>query len=65
MAVTQMKPNMEHWQSRVDLAAAFRWTARLNMHEGVANHFSLAVNDSGSQVPDEPQSGTFQPDKGV
>ncbi len=40
--------NMAHWQQRVDLAAAFRWAARLNFHEGVANHFSLAVNDDGS-----------------
>jgi ribulose-5-phosphate 4-epimerase/fuculose-1-phosphate aldolase len=38
-----------HWQERVDLAAAFRWTARLNMHEGIANHFSLAVTDDGSK----------------
>ena len=49
MTVTQMKPNIDHWQERVDLAAAFRWTERLNMHEGVANHFSLAVNDDGTQ----------------
>lgn len=41
--------NMAHWQERVDLAAAFRWTARLNMHEGVSNHFSLSVNDDGTQ----------------
>ncbi|WP_421979998.1 class II aldolase and adducin N-terminal domain-containing protein [Roseibium sp.] len=41
--------NMSHWQERVDMAAAFRWTARLNMHEAVANHFSLAVNDDGTQ----------------
>ena len=34
---------------RLDLAAAFRFTARLNMHEAVANHFSLAVNKSGSK----------------
>ena len=26
-----------------DLAATFRWTARLNMNEGVANHFSACV----------------------
>ena len=26
-------------QVRVDLAAAFRWTARMNMHEGISNHF--------------------------
>ena len=24
-----------------DLAAVFRWTAKLNMHEGIANHFSV------------------------
>lgn len=31
-------------QHREDLAAIFRWTARLGMHESVANHFSLAVD---------------------
>lgn len=40
---------MTHWDQRVDLAAAFRWTARLNLHEAVANHFSLAINDDGTQ----------------
>ena len=39
--------NLPHYEERVDLAAAFRWTVRLNMHEAVANHFSLAVNDDG------------------
>ncbi|MEM7034186.1 MAG: class II aldolase/adducin family protein [Chloroflexota bacterium] len=34
---------------RVDLAAAFRWAARLNYHEAVANHFSVAVSDDGRQ----------------
>ena len=29
-----------------DLAAVFRWTARLNMHEGIANHFSVCLPDS-------------------
>ena len=29
---------------RRDLACAFRWAARLDMHEGVANHFSVAVD---------------------
>ena len=33
------------WQCRVDLAAAFRWAVRLGLHEGVCNHFSLAVGD--------------------
>ncbi|MEX0956865.1 MAG: class II aldolase and adducin N-terminal domain-containing protein [Rhizobiaceae bacterium] len=41
--------NLPHYSERVDLAAALRWTARLNMHEAVANHFSLAVNDDGTQ----------------
>jgi ribulose-5-phosphate 4-epimerase/fuculose-1-phosphate aldolase len=35
-------------KNRVDLAAAFRWAVRLNYHEGVANHFSVAINNSGS-----------------
>ena len=33
---------------REDLAAALRWAARLNYHEAVANHFSVAVNQDGS-----------------
>lgn len=47
--VTQISSNMDHWAERVDLAAAFRWTARLNLHEAVANHFSLSVNDDGTK----------------
>ena len=31
-----------------DLAAVFRWTAKLNMHEGIANHFSVCHPDSNS-----------------
>lgn len=40
---------MNHADARQDLAAAFRWTARENMHEGVANHFSVAVNADGTE----------------
>ena len=29
-----------------DLAAVFRWTAKLNMHEGIANHFSVCKPNS-------------------
>ena len=29
-----------------DLAAVFRWTAKLNMHEGIANQFSVCHPDS-------------------
>ena len=32
-------------QARTDLAAAFRWAARLNLHESIANHFSLVVSE--------------------
>ena len=39
-----------HWRERVDLAAAFRWAARFGYHEAVANHFSLAVNDTGDRL---------------
>ena len=52
-------PNMSHWQERTDLAAAFRWTARLNMHEAVANHFSLAVNEDGTQFLINPNQVHF------
>jgi len=59
MTVTKLKPNMEHWQERVDLAAAFRWTARLNMHEAVANHFSLAINAEGTRFLMNPNQMHF------
>ena len=36
-------------QARVDLAAAFRWAARLDMHESIANHFSVAVSNDGGR----------------
>ena len=40
---------MIHQNERIDLACAFRWTARIGMHEAVANHFSLAVNKEGTR----------------
>ncbi len=46
-------------QKRIDLAAAFRWAERLNFHEGVANHFSLAINDSGSKFLINPNQSHF------
>ena len=39
---------MKITELQIDLAATFRWTARLNMHEGVANHFSACVPDSST-----------------
>jgi ribulose-5-phosphate 4-epimerase/fuculose-1-phosphate aldolase len=32
-------------QARADLAAAFRWAARLDWHESIANHFSVAISE--------------------
>lgn len=54
------RPNLDFWQERVDLAAAFRWTVRLNMHEAVANHFSLAINDDGTKFLMNPNQMHFQ-----
>ncbi|MCK0170483.1 class II aldolase and adducin N-terminal domain-containing protein [Aliiroseovarius sp. S1123] len=59
MTLSAPMPNIAHWNERVDMAAAFRWTARLNMHEGVANHFSLAVNDSGTKFLMNPNQMHF------
>ena len=51
--------NMDHWRERADLAAAFRWTARLNMHEAVANHFSLSVSEDGARFLMNPNQMHF------
>lgn len=63
MSVTHLaghsRPNLQFYEQRADLAAAFRWTARLNMHEAVANHFSLAVNDDGTQILINPNQMHF------
>ncbi|RVV98085.1 hypothetical protein EKE94_11550 [Mesobaculum littorinae] len=53
------RPNLEHWEERVDLAAAFRWAARLDMHEAVANHFSLSIDDSGRRFLMNPNQMHF------
>ena len=37
---------MEKLEILKDLAAAFRWTAKLNMHEAIANHFSVCAQNS-------------------
>lgn len=49
MNAPQTIANLDHLEERVDLAAAFRWTARFGFHEAVANHFSLSINDDGTQ----------------
>ena len=37
---------MERLEILNDLAAVFRWTAKLNMHEGIANHLSVCLPGS-------------------
>jgi ribulose-5-phosphate 4-epimerase/fuculose-1-phosphate aldolase len=44
---------------RQDLAAAFRWAARLNMHESIANHFSVATDDTGREFLLNPMGAHF------
>ena len=51
--------NMTHLDLRQDLAAAFRWTARLGLHEAVANHFSLAVTPEGRRFLINPNGRHF------
>ncbi len=45
---------------RRDLAAAFRWSARLDLHEGVANHFSVAVDEAGTRFLINPRNRHFR-----
>ncbi|MCF1709635.1 class II aldolase and adducin N-terminal domain-containing protein [Tabrizicola sp. J26] len=51
--------NIAHWPERVDLAASFRWTVKLDMHEAVANHFSLAVGNGGKRFLINPNGRHF------
>jgi ribulose-5-phosphate 4-epimerase/fuculose-1-phosphate aldolase len=51
--------NLSHWAERMDMAAAFRLAVRLNLHEAVANHFSLAVNPQGTRFLINPNGRHF------
>ena len=53
------KANWNYEAERVDLACAFRWAARYNLHEAVANHFSMAVNDDGTKFLINPNQSHF------
>jgi len=46
-------------EQRIDLACAFRWAFRLDLHESVANHFSLAVSDDGARFLINPDARHF------
>ena len=45
--------------ARTELSVAFRWAARLNLHEAVANHFSVAVSDDGQKFLINPAGRHF------
>ncbi|WP_152220969.1 class II aldolase and adducin N-terminal domain-containing protein [Pseudomonas sp. SCB32] len=49
----------DHAQARAELACAFRWTARLGMHEAIANHFSLALSEDGRRFLINPYGRHF------
>lgn len=59
MGLDETRRNLAHEAERVDLAAAFRWTARLGMHEAVANHFSLSVSEDGRKFLMNPNQRHF------
>lgn len=58
-ALTSLPAILPWDQERIDLAAAFRWFARLDMHESVANHLSLAVSSDGSKFLINPRGRHF------
>jgi len=57
--VSDLLPAAEVERARIDLAAAFRWFARLGMHEAVANHLSVAVSADGSRFLMNPRGRHF------
>jgi ribulose-5-phosphate 4-epimerase/fuculose-1-phosphate aldolase len=58
-AGSDLLPAAEVERTRTDLAAAFRWFARLGMHEAVANHLSVAVSADGSRFLMNPRGRHF------
>ena len=49
----------DHRELRLELACAFRWAARLGMHEATANHFSVATSVDGAQFLINPNGSHF------
>ena len=47
LPISSSRTEADLWQMRVDLAAAFRLSARNGWNEAVANHFSLATSPDG------------------
>ena len=57
--VDNVRPDARLVELRADLAAVFRWTARLGMHESVANHYSLAVDEASTRFLINPNGRYF------
>jgi ribulose-5-phosphate 4-epimerase/fuculose-1-phosphate aldolase len=58
MNVRSALPNLDFRTAREEMAAAFRWCARLKMNEAVANHFSLDVG--GGRILINPNQRHFE-----
>ena len=50
IAAAASASGLSYYELRTDLAAALRWAARMNLHEGVDNHFSIAVPDESGAI---------------
>ena len=57
--VADRRASFDDPRARADLAAAFRWIARLDMHEAVANHCSLALDAEGTVFLINPNQAHF------
>jgi ribulose-5-phosphate 4-epimerase/fuculose-1-phosphate aldolase len=57
--IKSISTEQSYAEQRQALAGAFRWAARMDLHEGVANHFSLAVNDEGARFLMNPNQMHF------
>lgn len=58
--LAEVQPSEQAYRTqRIELAVAFRSAARLNLHEAVANHFSLAVDESGKRFLMNPDQRHF------
>ena len=51
-------------QARIDLAAAFRLAVRMDLHEGVCNHFTLMLPDGKRVLPDHWMQESTTPSQG-
>ncbi|MCH2443770.1 MAG: class II aldolase/adducin family protein, partial [Acidimicrobiales bacterium] len=58
-AIATTLAHLDEGQIRVDLAAAFRLAAKMDLHESVANHFSAAVSPDGKRFLMNPKLRHF------